>query len=344
MEKNNFDEILNNTIEGILLVEDGFIKDVNNSLVSMLEYKDKNDLIGNLATGIVIPSSYKKFIDINNYTFQEISLLTKTGSILPSIMKMNNIKMKNKTYKMVSILDISQLKQTQNLLVEKSRLADMGEMISVIAHQWRQPLNAIGSMVSRLKLRLMTEKFDKELFLEKFEQINDSLQYMSKTVDDFKDFFIPTQKKELLNLNTIIENSQSIINPALKEKQIKLIFEKSELSNIFAYENELVQIIINIINNAKDALIEQAIDNPIITINLEEEQNLQKIIIEDNAGGIPKEYLNKIFEPYFSTKIKKNGTGLGLYICRIILEKYSKGSISVSNTKTGARFTISIEK
>ena len=146
--------ILDNTIEGILIIEDGFIKNVNKSLLNILEYDYEKELLGNLATGILIPTSTNKYIQYNAKIFQEISLLTKNGNIIPAIIQIKDIKLNSKDYKMVSILDMSDYKEKEIMLLEQSKLAAMGKMISVIAHQWRQPLNAIVSINTRLKINV----------------------------------------------------------------------------------------------------------------------------------------------------------------------------------------------
>ena len=337
-------EILDNTIEGILIIEDGFIKSVNKSLLNILNYDDSDELIGNLATGILIPTSTKKYIEYNSKMFQEISLITKNATIIPAIVKIKDIKIDSHEYKMVSVLDMSDLKEKESMLLEQSRLAAMGEMISIIAHQWRQPLNAIASITTRLKMNIKMNKLEPELVDEKTDEISNYLQYMSKTIDDFRNFFEPTKNKTFVSLNEIVNDSLKIVGNSFENRNIDLQIEKKELSSIYLYKNELIQVVLNILNNARDAYDSKDIENKAVSIKYTEDEKFQTIFIQDNAGGIPQEILQKIFEPYFSTKNRKNGTGLGLYICKSIVEKYSNGELIVSNQNGGALFEIKISK
>jgi signal transduction histidine kinase len=339
----NINEIIDNTIEGILIIKDGFINHANKSLMDILCYEDENELIGNLAIGILIPTSKEKFIEYNSKIFQEISLLNKNGDIIPAIIKIKDININNNPYKMVSILDLSELKKNEKILLEQSKLAAMGEMVSVIAHQWRQPLSAIGSIITRLKLKYNLKDIDLNTYDEKLTQINNYIQYMSNTIDHFRDFLIKDSKKDLIKLEQIVNDTYSLIQNSFDLIGIKVIINPSEsLENIYLYKNDLIQVILNILNNAKDALVLNNISNPQITIKFSQIDAFQIIEIEDNAGGIDLNIIEKIFNPYFSSKEKKNGTGLGLYICKIIVEKHLNGEISVKNTKNGALFSIKI--
>ena len=339
----NINEIIDNTIEGILIIKDGFINHANKSLMDILCYEDENELIGNLAIGILIPTSKEKFIEYNSKIFQEISLLNKNGDIIPAIIKIKDININNNPYKMVSILDLSELKKNEKILLEQSKLAAMGEMVSVIAHQWRQPLSAIGSIITRLKLKYNLKDIDLSTYDEKLTQINNYIQYMSNTIDHFRDFLIKDSKKDLIKLEQIVNDTYSLIQNSFDLIGIKVIINPSEsLENIYLYKNDLIQVILNILNNAKDALVLNNISNPQITIKFSQIDAFQIIEIEDNAGGIDLNIIEKIFNPYFSSKEKKNGTGLGLYICKIIVEKHLNGEISVKNTKNGALFSIKI--
>ena len=339
----NINEIIDNTIEGILIIKDGFINHANKSLMDILCYEDENELIGNLAIGILIPTSKEKFIEYNSKIFQEISLLNKNGDIIPAIIKIKDININNNPYKMVSILDLSELKKNEKILLEQSKLAAMGEMVSIIAHQWRQPLSAIGSIITRLKLKYNLKDIDLSTYDEKLTQINNYIQYMSNTIDHFRDFLIKDSKKDLIKLEQIVNNTYSLIQNSFDLIGIKVIINPSEsLENIYLYKNDLIQVILNILNNAKDALVLNNISNPQITIKFSQIDAFQIIEIEDNAGGIDLNIIEKIFNPYFSSKEKKNGTGLGLYICKIIVEKHLNGEISVKNTKNGALFSIKI--
>ena len=337
-------EITDNTIEGILIIEDGFIKHVNRSLIDILCYEDEKELIGNLAIGILIPTSKEKFIEYNSKIFQEISLLNKNADVIPAIIKIKDININNVSYKMVSILDLTEIKKNEKIVLEQSKLAAMGEMVSIIAHQWRQPLSAVGSIITTLKLKYNLKRIDLNTYDEKLTQINNYVQYMSNTIDHFRDFLIKDSKKDLVKIEEVVNNSYSLIKNSFDSLGIKVnINSKESLNKIYLHKNDLTQVILNILNNAKDALVFNNISNPQITINFsQKESSFQIIEIEDNAGGINLNIIDKIFNPYFSTKEKKNGTGLGLYICKMIVEKYLNGEISVKNKKNGTSFIIKL--
>ena len=337
-------EITDNTIEGILIIEDGFIKHVNRSLIDILCYEDEKELIGNLAIGILIPTSKEKFIEYNSKIFQEISLLNKNADVIPAIIKIKDININNVSYKMVSILDLTEIKKNEKIVLEQSKLAAMGEMVSIIAHQWRQPLSAVGSIITTLKLKYNLKRIDLNTYDEKLTQINNYVQYMSNTIDHFRDFLIKDSKKDLVKIEEVVNNSYSLIKNSFDSLGIKVnINSKESLNKIYLHKNDLTQVILNILNNAKDALVLNNISNPQITINFsQKESSFQIIEIEDNAGGIDLNIIDKIFNPYFSTKEKKNGTGLGLYICKMIVEKYLNGEISVKNKKNGTSFIIKL--
>ena len=349
MQHNNnifidLNEIINNAIEGILIIKNGFIKDMNQSLLDILEYENKNDLIGNLATGILIPTSKEKFIKYNSKIFQEISIITKNGNIIPVIIKIKDITFSNEEYKMVSILDLTELKEKEKMVLHQSKHSAMGEMISMIAHQWRQPLSCVSSIVSRIKLKNNINKVDKEFLNNILDEMNDYIQYMSNTIDDFRNFFSVDTKKELTSLNEIVFELYKMVDKSFISQNIQIDIQNCELSKKYLFKNELIQILLNILNNSRDAFYERDIQNPKIKISFFEDDEFQNILIEDNAKGIDEKIILNIFNPYFSTKTQKNGSGLGLYICKTILEKDNLGTIKAENKNDGVLFTIVINK
>ena len=341
---NDINQVLDSTIEGILILENGFIVNINNSLINILGYDKKDDVIGNLAAGCLMPSSKETFIQYNNNMFQEISLLSKEGNSIPALIQIKDIQVKNKDFKMVSVLDLTELKKKESLLIKQSRLAAMGEMISMIAHQWRQPLTAISAAIINLKLKISMNKVDLDFFDSKMDEINSYLQYTSGTIDDFRDFFKNDKIKQHFCLNELVKITTDLILPSLKAQDIKITIEDKKLNKLYLYENELLQVILNIINNSKDAFLDNNTNNPQINITFFENKSEQHLLIEDNAGGIPQNIINRVFEPYFSTKSDLNGTGLGLYMSQIIVEKHCNGKILVNNTQEGCCFKIVIGK
>ncbi len=238
--------------------------------------------------------------------------------------------------------EIEKNKQQQLLMLQQSRLAQMGEMISMIAHQWRQPLNTLSVLNQAVVVKYNRKKLD-DKSVEYFQKNSSKqIQNMSKTIDDFKNFFKPEKEKLEFCINKVITDTIDMVKPILDVHGINIIFDVNIEFKTIGYQNELGQGILNIINNSKDALIQNNIKNKEINILLKEENNNIIITICDNAGGISEDIIDQIFDPYFSTKCEKNGTGLGLYMTKIIIEEHMDGKINVSNDKDGAVFQIKL--
>jgi len=240
--------------------------------------------------------------------------------------------------------EVEKNRQKDQQLIQQSRLASMGEMISMIAHQWRQPLSAISSTVQGLHLKLTLKKYDEVLFLEKLMDVNRYAQYLSQTIDDFRHFFKTSKEKNQVTLEEVIEKVLSLIHVTLENKKITLIMDFQSNEFLMTYSNELMQVLLNLIKNAEDALVENQIDHPWIKIATSKNETHVMLSISDNAGGIPPEILTRIFEPYFSTKTQKDGTGLGLYMSQKIIEEHCSGSLCASNSSSGAVFTIQLPR
>lgn len=237
-----------------------------------------------------------------------------------------------------NITDKKLVLQQQEQLISQSRHAAMGEMISMIAHQWRQPLSTISAITSTMQMDASLDKCTPEKNLEQIEKINIQVQHLSNTVDDFKDFFKPTKGLENTYVNKLVDEAVRLLEHRLSD-DIKLVYQHKIDVCLALYHNELVQVLINILNNACDALMEHQPANPTITIHEYIQDNDVIIEISDNAGGIKPEILKHVFDPYFSTKTK-NGTGLGLYMSKTIVEDHQKGRLQALNTDHGAMFRI----
>ncbi|RXJ88386.1 hypothetical protein CRV01_13285 [Arcobacter sp. CECT 8983] len=229
-------------------------------------------------------------------------------------------------------------------LIQQSRLAQMGEMISMIAHQWRQPLAAISATTNNLLIKLMfEEKVNKEDFKEELVLITEYSKHLSSTIDDFRNFFKTDKGKEEFDLEDIIKRSISITKTSIESKNIKLEINLEKDLKLFSYATEIQQVILNIIKNAEDILTEKDIPNKKICITTYKRSEQSVIIkIQDNGGGIDESLIEKIFDPYFSTKSDKDGTGLGLYMSRIIINDHCKGNLKVINENDGATFLIDL--
>lgn len=239
-----------------------------------------------------------------------------------------------------SAMDVTELKKKDDLMMMQSRHAAMGEMISMIAHQWRQPLASIAAVSGILSLDAMMDLYAKEHFIEKLDLISDLAVDLSATIDDFRNFFKEDKIQELLTWKEIVEGSLVVIEPMLKSKNIALHSSYNDMRPFWIYPREMKQVILNLLKNAEDALIDNAISEPQIWIRVFANEKMTFLEIEDNGGGIPEEIINKIFDPYFSTKMDKNGTGIGLYMSKTIVEQHGNGSLSVKNTPQGACFQI----
>ena len=236
-----------------------------------------------------------------------------------------------------TLLKVEKEKQ-EKLLIQKSKMAAMGEMIGNIAHQWRQPLSQVSGLFVDIESAYMYKELNKEYLQNRVNEANDLIEYMSKTIDDFRNFFNPNAKKELFSLKDSMRDTAKIIQSTLDYHHISLQINLCDDIELYAYRNEYSQAILNIISNAKDILIEKKIKDPIIKIYLE---NKNVLCIEDNAGGIDESIIKKIFDPYFTTKFEY-GTGIGLYMTQLIIENKMNGSITAENTNKGALFKIKV--
>jgi len=235
-------------------------------------------------------------------------------------------------------LEVSKNKEKDHHMIQQSRLAQMGEMISMIAHQWRQPLAAISATSASLKIKATLNKLDNETIIKLSNNISEYSQHLSMTIDDFRNFFKSNKQTESTNYNDLIHSVLEIIETSITNQNIKLVtkFESKSIFNI--YKNEVKQVILNLIKNSEDALLERKIENPQIKIETFD----KRLEVSDNAGGISEDILDKIFDPYFSTKTKKDGTGLGLYMSKLIIEDHCGGTLIAHNDKDGSVFTITL--
>ena len=236
----------------------------------------------------------------------------------------------------------------EKLLIQQSKMAAMGEMIGNIAHQWRQPLSTISTASTGAKIQKEMNCLSDESLNNSLTAINDSAQYLSKTIDDFRDFFNPSKnKKEEFNISETISKALNLVNSQFTSKDIEII-QNIEEYKLISVENKLIQVLINILNNARDALITTENQRRLIFINTYKKDDISYIEILDNAGGIGANTIDRIFEPYFTTKHKSLGTGIGLYMSKEIIDKHLNAILLASDEKysyegfeyTGARFKI----
>lgn len=232
--------------------------------------------------------------------------------------------------------------EKEKLLIHQSKLASMGEMINNIAHQWRQPLSHLSFINMNLQLALEEKPLNSIYIKQKLSEISFQLDFMSKTIDNFRDFYNINKQKESFLVSVAINKAIEIMRVGFEKSKINLNYEIFANKEIFSYENEYSQVVLNILSNAKDMLILRKIENPQIDIVLEESKEYFITKIFDNAKGIDEKDIGKIFEPYFTTK--KDGSGIGLYMSKMIIEKDFKGKIEVENYENGACFYIKLPK
>ncbi len=235
-----------------------------------------------------------------------------------------------------------ELHKKDEIMIAQSRHAAMGEMISMIAHQWRQPISVIAMDANNVLADIELDMLDTTELLETSKDIVYQTQELSKTIDDFKEFFKPNKTADEVKLKAIFDDALAIIGKSLENNDVNLLLNIDASLSIRTYSRELMQVLINIIKNAKEALVEKNISNRQIQITSSCMQESVLITICDNAGGVSTAIMDEIFNPYFTTKDEKNGTGLGLYMSKTIIEKHLGGSIKVFNKNDGACFEIGL--
>ncbi|RLA80591.1 MAG: hypothetical protein DRG78_10700 [Epsilonproteobacteria bacterium] len=248
------------------------------------------------------------------------------------------------------INDITDLKNKETQLYKSEKMVSMGEMIGNIAHQWRQPLSIIATGATGMKMQKQFGTLDDKLFFETCDTINNNAQYLSKTIDDFRNFIRGEREKTVFKLSDEIDSFLHLVEGAIKGHYINIVLNLQDDIKIDGYASELTQCFINIFNNAKDALNENKINYKLLFISTSTEKNNVIIKIKDNAGGVPKDIINKIFEPYFTTKHKSQGTGLGLHMTYNLISNGMNGTIEINNVTyeyeekeyTGAKFVITL--
>lgn len=231
----------------------------------------------------------------------------------------------------------------EQILIHQSKLASMGEMIGNIAHQWRQPLTQLATILVGIELKYENNKLSQKTLCEDMREAEGQINFMSKTIDDFKNFFLKDKTKTKFSIKECVDNAIVLIKSSLKNNMINYEIKIIQDSEILGYKNEVSQVLLNLLANAKDILLEREIKTPFIWITISRQKEYAKITIEDNGGGIKHQLLEKIFEPYFTTKHASAGTGIGLYMSKNIIEKNSGGNLKAENTKNGALFTILLD-
>ena len=237
---------------------------------------------------------------------------------------------------------VEALNNKERQFMQQSRHAAMGEMIGNIAHQWRQPLNALALIIQHQQMLyeegiLCREDLDKN--------VNTSMElidHMSRTIGDFTDFFRPDKEKSIFNVRKEISKTLTLTEVIFSDQRIRIEVNHTDDAVTHGHPNEYAQVLLNILINARDAFSSRKTESPKVVISLSSEGGKSVVTIADNAGGIPEEILDRIFDPYFTTKGPDKGTGVGLYMSRIIIEKNMNGNLTARNTGEGAEFRIEV--
>jgi len=275
-------------------------------------------------------------LNLNFYFLFQILLVLLFGTLL------SDVKNQTQNLRILVQKEIEKNREQQFHMLQRNRLSLKGEMISMIAHQWKQPLNNLSLINQMLIFKYEDGELDDEAIREFEKDTTKQIRQMSQTITDFTNFFSPEVSAREFYLKDVIHKSLDFLRPIFVKENIGINFDIRCETDILlkGYPNELGQMLINILNNAKDVLIERRVENKQIWFYAERVRNEIHLSIEDNGGGIPFDVIGKIFDPYFSTKSKKNGTGLGLYMSKMIIEEHMGGQLLVSNSDRGAKFEI----
>jgi signal transduction histidine kinase len=292
--------------------------------------------------------TFNKMIDNLEKSQEE---LKESHNVLEERVKERTDELENKSIQLEELNDnlehlvheeITKRQKQEQLLIQQSKLASMGEMIGNIAHQWRQPLNALGLVIQNIQLTYMMDELNDDFIEKSVSKANLLTSTMSKTIDDFRNFFKPNKEITKFSLDNSINNSLSLISSTFEHNGVSIKYEIVNDIDVIGFPNEFSQVILNILTNSKDAFVENEIINSVVSLEIKRDDNYGYVIIKDNAGGIPLNIIEKVFEPYFTTKEEGKGTGIGLYMSKIIIEKNMNGQLYVNNINDGAQFTVMV--
>ncbi len=340
-----FKNLFDNTLEAIIISDENRIIDANEKAVAIFGFKTKEQLLKadpKELTADEIIDSVLCSLDDESTPMHEVRLKHQDAHTFPALLKGYSMPTPEGKLWISSILDISNLKEKESQMLRQSRQAMMGEMIAMIAHQWRQPLASISATAATLQMKILIEKYDQTFFGEQLQKISDFSQHLSKTIDDFRNFFKAEKSLSEFTLEEVITSSLRIIESSLQSHNITVERQFEANTTITSYENELKQVILNLLKNAEDIIIERQIEMPVLSVKTYFDGTDICMSVGDNAGGVPDELLGKIFDPYFTTKDELNGTGLGLYMSKTIIEEHCAGTLTLLNTDKGATFIITL--
>jgi len=387
MKLNFFKKIYTNSINGISIISNGKTVDCNEKLSQLFEYESKKDFLLVHPLKLSPPFqpdgkfSYQKAEEMMSIAKQDGTcrfdwvFFTKNGQkkyIELDIVKIKGFfsfqdkyfilwrdidkriivekKLKKVNENLENIIEekVKKSKKQEEMLFQQSKQAKIGEMLSMIAHQWRQPLTAISSSLIDMQIKIMLRKLNNNELIQyisnELNDIENFTQTLTNTVNDFKDFYKVSKKKENISIYIPIQKAYQIIDKVFKDANIQISIDCDTECKIKIFESEIIQVLLSILQNSKDNFIQRNIVKREIKVQVIETTEEVKIEICDNGKGIKKENLDKIFLPYFTTKDRKNGTGLGLYMSYKIIQEHHDGTIEVKNIDGGVCFIITLKR
>lgn len=239
-------------------------------------------------------------------------------------------------------VSLAELRQKDQTLIQQGRLAAMGEMINNIAHQWRQPLNNVALLIQNMQMSFNEGKLTAEEMDDTIESSMKTIVYMSRTIDDFRNFFRHDKEKELFQIERIVKQTLDFVHATLEQNGIRITCVYDQSITVVGYPNEYAQVLLNIISNARDVLVERQVSDPEIVIKISANDTVSVVSVYDNGGGVDEAIMPKIFDPYFTTKEPGKGTGIGLYMSKIIIEQNMGGRLYARNVANGIEFVIEL--
>ena len=327
--------------------EKGVMISINEAAAKKYGYENKEEVVGMSMRKFLpeksVPIVMQKLKEESSEPY-ELVMKKKDGTEFPTLISARYTILNGKRVRMTTMMDLTDVKEKEQLLHKQARLAQMGEMISMIAHQWRQPLNAISATSTAINLKAKLGKLESDYVMEMTDNISEYAQHLSDTIDDFRNFFKPNKEKSETSYDELIESVLKIIQSSIYSNNISLIQEMECSDKFVSYSNELKQVVLNLFKNAEDALVDNKIKNAFIKVRTFKEDGKLIFELSDNAGGVSPKIIDKIFNPYFSTKKQKDGTGLGLYMSKLIVEEHCNGKLSIQNSQEGAVFRIVLKE
>ena len=335
--------------DAVIILEDNIVKDCNRSALELFETKEKlfvgKHILDTLYDIECKEHDFYHYVDLANVGEFETAECSLRLHSRPDEMKiveftLSKFGAKNENKYIMVARDITKQVEEEKLFKLHVRQAQMGEMISMIAHQWRQPLSIINAITSQMRLKALLAGDETSEYVENLKNIEAQSVHLSQTISDYRNFFSVDKPKEYFSASSIVENVLNLVDHTLKSNSIELENNLVNDATVYTYRNEVLQVLIILLKNSIDMFVENNVADSKIVITIDRDDMHCKISIHDNAGGIAQHVMKKLFTPYFTTKDKNNGTGLGLYMSWLIIHEHCNGEIDVFSEEDETIFTI----